>query len=103
MVKPPKFVINTIRRSTTTLPPEKSTPKMIINVSKKSEKAISEVSQEQLIKKQESHKKETFGSLSLGDIEAKSADKAQTPLVSKNSDELSSFLVGALIMSYYGC
>ena len=49
---------------------------MIINVSKKSEKAISEVSQEQLIKKQESLKKETFGSLSLGDIEAKSANKA---------------------------
>ena len=100
---PPKFVINTIRRSTTTLPPENSMPKISINVSKKSEKAISEVSHEQLIKKQESHKIETFGSLNLGDIEAKSAKKAQTPLVSNNSDELSSFLVGALIMSYYGC
>ena len=71
MIKPPKFVINTIRRSTTTLPPDKSMPKMIINVSKKSEKAISEVSHDQLIKKQESHKIETVGSLSLGDIEAK--------------------------------
>ena len=68
MVKPPKFVINTVRRATTTLPPEKSMPKISINVSKKSEKAISEVSQEQLIKKQESHKIETFGSLSVGDI-----------------------------------
>ena len=68
MVKPPKFVINTVRRATTTLQPEKSMPKISINVSKKSEKAISEVSQEQLIKKQESHKIETFGSLSVGDI-----------------------------------
>ena len=96
-------MINTIRRATTTLPSENSMPKISINVSKKSEKALSEVSNEQLIKKQESQKKETFGSLSVGDIEAKSATKAQTPLVSNNSGGLSSFLVGALIMSYYGC
>ena len=74
-----------------------------INVTKNFDKALSSVSSDNLEKKQSSKGFIKLGTLLEGDIDAKSASKAQTPLVKANTDCLSSFLVGALIMSYYGC